>query len=254
VRVKTVVRALKIEVAERGEAAKASARAPSETRRESAVVTRERTPRPADEIADRFRGLKNSSNQYLFDALTEHFASISSDPELASHFEYAIRCNERGRQVAEFLGERIDLNGKSYLEIGCTYGGGLVAMAERGAEVTGFESDGALLRLAAENLIDNGIDARLLSKDTTQASELSEFRESFDIINCNQEIKQVLDPQAFARSVADMLRDGGVAYFEMSGGEQPREMLERAGLAPELIDEGPSTGGPAVLLARKGRS
>jgi GT2 family glycosyltransferase/SAM-dependent methyltransferase len=271
VRVGTVVRALEAEAAAQGmatgkaKAAVHASRPPSESQRERATVTRPRTPHPADEIARRFLGLRDSSNRCLFDALTEHFASISSDPDLPAHFEYAIRCNERGRQVADFFGERLDLSGKSYLEIGCAYGGGLVAMAERGAEVTGFESDGALLRLAAENLIDHGIDARLLSKDSTRASDLSEFRESFDIINCNRAINRVSDPQAFVENVADMLRDGGVACFEIPDGQHPgafleeangagKEMFERAGLVPAFVDEGPSLSEQAVLLVRKGRS
>src|SRR5438132_6352734 len=89
-----------------------------------------------NEVAQQFRHFKTPRNEHFFKALARHLSAMSGDSCLPMYFEYAITCNERGRVVANLLRKHIAVRGKRYLDIGCAYGGFLVAFAEEGANVT----------------------------------------------------------------------------------------------------------------------
>ena len=176
---------------------------------------------PAREIARRFAGFRNPRNSSFFNALCKHLAGIVSDPCLPMVFEFAITCNERGRNVTKLLGRYSEIRGKNYLDVGCAFGGFLVAFAELGATVSGIDIDRQLLALARHNLADNSIDAPIELRDATRSEELSELRDSFDIITCNDVIEHVDDPRATLFNVSDMLKAGGIAYFEIPNRYHP---------------------------------
>jgi 2-polyprenyl-3-methyl-5-hydroxy-6-metoxy-1,4-benzoquinol methylase len=180
---------------------------------------------PAGEVARRFSRFRNRGNRLFFNALSKHLSPILEDPCLSMYFEFAISTNERGDYVAKLLEEHVPLKGKNYLDIGCAYGGFPVAFAKLGARVTGIDVDEQLLALARCNLEDHGIEARLLRRNATRSEEMSEFRESFDVITCNDVIEHVVDPLALLENVAGLLRVGGVAYFEIPNGKYPRFVL-----------------------------
>lgn len=176
-------------------------------------------------IAERFSHFRTSTNQHFFAALTRHFAGIPNDPCLPMYFEFAITSNERGRKVAHLLGQQTELQGKRYLDVGCAYGGFLVAFAERGAQVTGFDLDSRLLALGSHNLRDHNLDAPLQLLDATNSGQLHTLRESFDVITCNDVIEHVDDPEALVRNIAHILAEGGLAYFEIPNALMPRYVL-----------------------------
>ncbi len=179
----------------------------------------------AKQLYERFSHFRKPDNENFYTALTRHFSSIPDDACLPMYFEFAISSNERGRHVASLLSQRTKLRGKRYLDVGCAYGGFLVAFAEQGADVTGFDLDSMLLGLAQHNLRDHNLDAPLQLLDATDAERLRPLHDSFDIITCNDVIEHVDDPRALVRNIADMLTEGGLAYFEIPNARHPQYVL-----------------------------
>lgn len=78
----------------------------------------------------------------MAERFARHFAHLSDHPVLPLHFEYAVTANERGRAAAEKLAHLFPLRRAGglfsrrarVLDVGCAYGGFLVAFAERGAD------------------------------------------------------------------------------------------------------------------------
>lgn len=167
-------------------------------------------------MADRFRHLRTAHNENLFDAVVEYLAPRGVDhPCMPMWFEYALTCNQRGRYVAELLGQYATIAGRRYLDIGCAYGGFLVGFAEQGAEVSGIDVDATLLDLARRNFRDQALDAPLFLKDATSPDDMAEFRGRFDIVTCNDVIEHVLDPSSLVHNIAGVLHRDGIAYLEI---------------------------------------
>jgi 2-polyprenyl-3-methyl-5-hydroxy-6-metoxy-1,4-benzoquinol methylase len=131
------------------------------------------------------------------------------------YFEFALSANQRGQRVASLLNKRVKLKGKQYLDVGCAYGGFLVAFGEKGAEPTGLDIEPSLLELAKFNFKDVGKQYPVHKRDVTKHSDIEEFQEAFDIITCNDVIEHVVDPQKAIHNIASMMRKDGIAYFEI---------------------------------------
>lgn len=179
----------------------------------------------AAEVAELFRKYRTPRNARFFEAMANHLSSLKGDPCLPMYFEFAITCNDRGRQIATLLQNYISLQGKRYLDVGCAYGGFLVAFAEQGAEAVGVDIDESLLKLGRYNLLDHDLDAPLLLKDITDAAELREFEEGFDVITCNDVIEHVNDPQALLSNISGLMHDESLVYFEIPNRYFPRSVL-----------------------------
>ena len=109
------------------------------------------------------------------------------------------------------------------LDIGCAYGGFLVAFAERGARVTGIEVDKRYLDLAQVNLREQGVDAELVEGDATYPKR--SFRGRFDLLVANDVVEHVISLEGFLTNVRDWLAPGGVAYLEIPNGAQPHYVI-----------------------------
>lgn len=179
----------------------------------------------AAEVARLFQQYKTAGNVRFFEAMANHLSSLKGDPCLPMYFEFAITCNERGRQIATLLQNYTSLQGKRYLDVGCAYGGFLVAFTEQGAEAVGVDIDESLLNLGRYNLLDNNLDAPLLLKDITDAAAIREFEDGFDIITCNDVIEHVNDPQALLSNIASLMHDESLVYFEIPNRYFPRYVL-----------------------------
>jgi 2-polyprenyl-3-methyl-5-hydroxy-6-metoxy-1,4-benzoquinol methylase len=179
-------------------------------------------------VAERFARFRASENGAYFDALAEHFRSLHDDPCLDLNFEYAVTANERGRALADRVEKHVDLSGKRWrrprvLDVGCAYGGPLVAFAERGARVTGIDLNEQLLALAQVNLRERGLDADLVRGDAT-ASHPS-FRGAFDVIVANDVVEHVPRLEAFLRNLESWLTARGAIYLEIPNGACPDYVL-----------------------------
>jgi 2-polyprenyl-3-methyl-5-hydroxy-6-metoxy-1,4-benzoquinol methylase/glycosyltransferase involved in cell wall biosynthesis len=163
----------------------------------------------------RFRHLETPANRNFFRALCTHLADGANNPSLPMYFGFAISANDRGRAAADIIERLVPLAGKRALDIGCAYGGFLVALAERGAEPIGVDTDPQLLRLGEHNFRDTGLSLPTYCKDVTKSEDIAPFLDRFDIITCNDVIEHVTSPAATIRHVAAMLREDGLAYFEI---------------------------------------
>ena len=133
----------------------------------------------------------------------------TNDPTIRMWVDFALSTNERGRVVDDELEGHISLRGKKCLDVGCAYGGFLVAFAVRGAaQVVGVDINRDLLRFAAANLEDYHVSASLHQADLLDPGILGLGR--FDVITCNDVIEHVEDPRKVIRHLSLLLDDDGV--------------------------------------------
>ena len=180
-------------------------------------------------VADRFARFREPGREAFHEALARHFAHLETHPVLPLHFEYAATANARGRvaadRLAPLLPRRRGLFGRGprVLDVGCAYGGFLVAFAERGARVTGIDLDERYVRLAALNLRDHGLDGEIVHGDA--CAEHPSFRGRFDLVIANDVIEHVPRPRAFLGFLREWLAPGGTAYLEIPNGAWPPYVL-----------------------------
>lgn len=102
----------------------------------------------------------------------------------------------------ELLG---DVEGEDVLELGCGGGQCTVAMAERGANVTGIDLSAAQLEYARELVAERGVDVELVQGDVTDLSGFADasfdvafnafvFQWVEDVAACFEETYRVLGP------------------------------------------------------------
>ena len=183
---------------------------------------------PWRRVAERFARWRTAGNEEFFDALARHFAHLCDHPVLPLHFEYAVTANARGRAAAGRLaglvqgGRRRGLLRRApprVLDVGCAYGGFLVAFAELGAKVTGIEKDERYVRLAGLNLREHGLDGEVVHGDAAVAR--AGFRGRFDLVIANDVLEHVERLDDFLENIAAWLSPGGTAYFEIPNGSWP---------------------------------
>lgn len=180
-------------------------------------------------VAERFARFRRSDNGAFFDAIAEHLCSLHNDPCLDMYFEYAATANERGSALADRIERHLGPVARRrwrkprVLDVGCAYGGSLVAFGQRGARVTGIDVNERLLSLAQVNLRENGLDAHLVHGDATAPQPA--FRRAFDVIVANDVVEHVPRLPAFLGNLADWLRPGGAVYLEIPNGACPDYVL-----------------------------
>lgn len=181
---------------------------------------------PWRRVAERFAHLRRPGGEAFHEALAKHFAHLADHPVLPLHFEYAATSNERGRAAAERLAGVAAFRPRGFfarrarvLDVGCAYGGFLVAFGERGARVTGIDLDERYVRLAAQNLREHGLDADLVHGDA--AVDHPSFRGRFDLVIANDVLEHVPRPEDFLANLRAWLAPGGVAYLEIPNGAWP---------------------------------
>jgi 2-polyprenyl-3-methyl-5-hydroxy-6-metoxy-1,4-benzoquinol methylase len=132
--------------------------------------------------------------------------------------EYSFSTNGRGRTLVQQLnGWGVSLNGegtspKTYLDIGCAYGGFLIAFANQGYVATGIELSGELYgRLGKLNLEASGCQATMTIGDFL-SDDIVTGEQKFDLITCNDVIEHVSDPAACLHKICRLLKPGGAAY------------------------------------------
>jgi 2-polyprenyl-3-methyl-5-hydroxy-6-metoxy-1,4-benzoquinol methylase len=181
----------------------------------------------ARRVAERFARFRSPGSSGFYEALAGHFAHLEDHPVLPLHFEYAATANERGERAAERLFGLLPSLGRRgafarrprVLDVGCAYGGFLVAFARRGARVTGIDIDARYVRLAALNLREQGRDGELVHGDAGEPHP--EFAGKFDLIIANDVLEHVQRPAVFLANLRDWLTPSGAAYLEIPNGAWP---------------------------------
>lgn len=102
------------------------------------------------------------------------------------------------------------LEGLSLLDIGC--GGGLVSepLARLGADVTGVDAAAKNIEAAKLHAAEGGL--KIDYRNGT-AEALAEKGERFDAVLALEVIEHVADPPLFVRSIAEMVKPGGLVIF-----------------------------------------
>jgi SAM-dependent methyltransferase len=116
------------------------------------------------------------------------------------------------------LGGRYALSGTRVLDVGCGYGGFLVAAARAGAkEVVGIDTNPRVLELAPLLLADYQVSARLEHLDLAEA-EVAQRLGKFDLIICNDVLEHVPDVDRAVRNLTSMLVERGRLFLEIPNG------------------------------------
>jgi SAM-dependent methyltransferase len=132
--------------------------------------------------------------------------------------DFTLSSVERGRVAVAAMGGPSVFSGRRVLDVGCAYGGFLVAAAEAGAaQVVGIDINPELLDLARLQLADHHINAELARDDVT-SDGVAERRGTFDIVLCNDVIEHVVDPARCAANLSRLLRRGGKVFLEIPNG------------------------------------
>ncbi|MCP4654391.1 MAG: methyltransferase domain-containing protein [bacterium] len=118
--------------------------------------------------------------------------------------------NREGRTFFERIAEHVGGPFQRFLDVGCEFGGRLVAAAERGAEVVGLERDPRLPPLARANCADCRVRAAV-----DPIEDLETQSPGFDLITCLSPVRQLADPQQGLRRMASLLAPGGTLLLQI---------------------------------------
>lgn len=129
-------------------------------------------------------------------------------------FDYAMSTNWRGGELARLLAPHMPVGARRYLDIGCGFGGCLVAMSRLGLEVQGVEIDPIRVELAVANCADNGLHSCAHQRDILADGAIDDLG-TFDIITLVDVIEHVLDVPGTLTRVARLLNPGGIAFLEI---------------------------------------
>lgn len=147
------------------------------------------------------------------------------DPTLQMWIDFTLSSVDRGRQAVAALGGPSAFRSRSVLDVGCAYGGFLIAAREAGAaRVVGIDIDPKLLDLARLQLADYQVQAEIAQADITTDGVGERFGE-FDVVLCNDVIEHVTDPARCASNLASVLKRGGKVFLEIPNGSAVDFML-----------------------------
>ncbi len=139
---------------------------------------------------------------------------LSLPPPRPMWFDYAMSTNLRGQAMSELLAGYMPEAAHRYLDVGCGFGGFLVAFARLGLDVLGIEIDPQRIQFAEANCLDHDLKDCVLAGnilDETLVDRLGHF----DVITCIDVIEHVLDVPLALRNMTDMLNPGGILMLEI---------------------------------------
>lgn len=115
----------------------------------------------------------------------------------------------------QFISDRVRLQNKKVLDIGC--GGGILteSLAKRGANVTGIDMSMDVLQVAKEHAETNHLSKQLNYIRTTaeEYAEQTEMQETFDIITCMELLEHVPDPLSLIKACRKLIKPNGHLFF-----------------------------------------
>lgn len=110
-----------------------------------------------------------------------------------------------------YIDERVQLNGKRVLDVGC--GGGILSesMAHRGAEVTGIDMGKAPLSVAKLHAMET--DVEIDYQQITVEELAAQQPGSFDAVSCMEMLEHVPDPSSVIQACQTLVKPGGSVFF-----------------------------------------
>ena len=111
----------------------------------------------------------------------------------------------------EFIHQRVDLNNKKVIDVGC--GGGILseAMAVRGARVTGIDAGEAPLTVARLHQKESGVDVDY--HQSTAEAYADQHAHEFDVVTCLEMLEHVPDPASVIKACSLLIKPGGAIFF-----------------------------------------
>ncbi|MEQ8224886.1 MAG: hypothetical protein ABRQ37_21380, partial [Candidatus Eremiobacterota bacterium] len=91
---------------------------------------------------------ETTKNKYFFQALINFWKPSIEDGNIPLWMEYALATNERGREIASTVEKHTQIKDATYLDMGFSYGGCIVAFTEKKAASYGFEIDRDIFTIA----------------------------------------------------------------------------------------------------------
>jgi 2-polyprenyl-3-methyl-5-hydroxy-6-metoxy-1,4-benzoquinol methylase len=130
-------------------------------------------------------------------------------------FAYAYSTLARGRNTLKEMQSRVSFVGKSYLDVGCAYGGFLVAAKELKAKnIYGIDVNDSLLKFA--NYLNKKAKTNAIILNCDIQEDRNVFKDNyFDIMTCNDVMEHVTDAKALLRNMLFMLKNGGCIFMEI---------------------------------------
>ena len=102
--------------------------------------------------------------------------------------------------------------GRAVLEVGCGAGTDLIRFARHGARVTGVDLAPSSIALAAQNVANDNLHARLLVGD---GESLPLRDQAFDLVYAHGVVQYTSDDRALVRECRRVLKPGGMAVFQV---------------------------------------
>ncbi len=110
-----------------------------------------------------------------------------------------------------YIDERVQLNGKRILDVGC--GGGILSesMASQGADVTAIDMGKTPLSVAKLHAMESGVEVNY--QQITVEELAAEQPASFDAVSCMEMLEHVPDPSSVIKACQTLVKPGGSVFF-----------------------------------------
>ena len=111
----------------------------------------------------------------------------------------------------KFVTDKIDLDNKSVIDIGC--GGGIFAesMASKRANVTAIDLAPQSIEIAKLHLFESGLNIDYECVDIESYAKT--HTEHFDVLTCMEMLEHVPNPEIIIKNCNTLLKPGGIAFF-----------------------------------------
>ena len=112
---------------------------------------------------------------------------------------------------AEYISSKVELEGKTLLDVGC--GGGILAEAlhDKGAIVTGIDAAGPGIEIAKHHAKKNkkSIDYQ----ESTAEDLIQKSTEKYDVVTCLEVLEHVPDPKLLVKTCINLLKPNGDLFL-----------------------------------------
>ena len=112
---------------------------------------------------------------------------------------------------AEYISSKVELEGKTLLDVGC--GGGILAEAlhDKGAIVTGIDAAGPGIEIAKHHAKKNN--KSISYQESTAEDLIQKSTEKYDVVTCLEVLEHVPDPKLLVKTCINLLKPNGDLFL-----------------------------------------